>query len=82
MEKFGTYQFELFAQSVSGVHESSELRRYAPPISVRAYASPLTEGLKTIPGTNPPPPTIIHLAAILESNFGILLHTSNSDILP
>jgi hypothetical protein len=51
-----SYQLLLPTESCRGVHVSSELRRYAPPISVRAYATPLADGLKTIPGTKPPPP--------------------------
>jgi hypothetical protein len=51
-----TYQFELLTLSSSGVHESSEFKRYAPPMSQRAYANPFKDGLKMMPGTNPPPP--------------------------
>lgn len=51
-----TYQLVLFTQSTSGVQESSELSRYGPPISARAYVKPLRLGLNTMPGMNPPPP--------------------------
>lgn len=52
------YQSVPVAKSVNGFHVSSGFNLYAPPISVRAYASPFIPGLNTMPGTKPPPPPI------------------------